>query len=144
MTTLTAPDITTTSALIGRRNPTFDCGLEYFSRRRQSSDNGDRWTRWLREISASPASFEDDLVTAPSSQAILLAIDFLSHMSRIDAPPDIVTLGPNGQIVFERRAGDNAEQIVIYDDLRADWIAYHNGRLIDRQVIIEPEPPYVW
>lgn len=144
MTTLIANDITTTSAGVPNRLRVRDSGLEFFSRSRSTAEDADRWSVWLREVMRSPASFEDELVTAPSEAAILIALELLSDLKRIDAPPDIVTLGPNGEIIFERRVDSFAEQIVIYDDLRMDLIVYRNGRLEHRHVIAEPEPTFAW
>lgn len=145
MTTLTAPDISTTAPGFRAEDRAAETGADYFSRHRfVHDDKHERWAMWLNGILDDPSSVEDDLTTAPSWVAVRIALDYLAHMVSIGAPPEVVTLGPNGEIVFERRGDLRAEQIVINDDLSVEWIAYEDARLVDRRVIVEAEPVGAW
>jgi hypothetical protein len=103
-----------------------------------------RWQRCidekLIEWGRDPSQLEDDGVDAPSPDVIRLAIEVASRYrdSGQWAPPDRVAPDPNGGIVFERRAGSQAEVLHVGSDGEVEYQRFVGPRLVERRRLLAP------
>ena len=84
---------------------------------------------WLQH----PEQLEDDDQIAPTGTVVRIAMDIAERVRDAGMPPPgSVTVDSNGGIVFERRDGEEAEVIHVWDDQTVDFLKFRGSQLIFR------------
>lgn len=79
------------------------------------------WREWMSVVEGwakTPAAeLVDELTDAPTPGAIATSLRLMRRLrdSNPESPPTAVARGPNGEIVIERRQGQRATQLIIYE-----------------------------
>jgi hypothetical protein len=88
----------------------------------------------LIEWGRDPSQLADDDIQPPSKRTIQQAIWLADALSKFDAPaPTRIVPDAHGGIVFERREGNVFESIRLSADGSAEYCAFENSRLVERQ-----------
>jgi hypothetical protein len=103
-------------------------------------DNRGKWEELidyrLIEWAYDPRQLEDDGVEPPTPQAIYSAIAWARACRDDDAAsPDTVVPDPNGGIIFERREGEAAQVLHVWEDGTVEYSAFQGTRLVARRTL---------
>jgi len=87
----------------------------------------------LREWERDPCLLEDEGIEAPTALTIQRAIQIAQASQRVGmSPPDSVVPDANGGIVFEKKHGDIAEVIHVWEDGNIEYRRFRGTRLVER------------